>query len=272
MKIKLSLCLLIAMSLSACVTRVKGSGCPPPSEYEGEPVATIINDSLNIIKRPSEKKAIAFGVFGKKALYLDGVSQNIDQAKEFFPGWTVVVYVDPVTVPAEKIKEYRDKGATVKEDPSYNHASARFYVADMDFDRFIVRDADSRFYPREIAAVADWMKADWAFVHGMRDAASASDPLQAGMWGAITKPLREKLLAAQGTSNMEALYIKFMDGKKAVYGDDQKFLADIVVKSVGYEHFMSHESVDCHAFPNSRGFPISKGISPYHIGTRNGNK
>lgn len=254
--------------LPSCVSRIQGNTCEQPDEYKKKPVVTILKEAYEIVKRPSEKKAVVFSVYGSKKIYLEGILENISLSKEMYPSWDVLVFVHEDSVPKEFKASAEQKGAIVLANASYNHASSRFFVADLNYDRFIVRDADSRIYPREVAAVADWMKNDWAIIHGMRDAGSASDPLQAGMWGGVTKRLREKLKEIQGNDNMEFLYYKYMGDKKEIYGDDQKFLADIIVKSVGYDAFMSHESSQCHAFPKSRGFPIRKGVTDHHIGTR----
>jgi len=56
---------------------------------------------------------------------------------------------------------------------------------DESVDKFIVRDSDSRFTPRDAAAVADWLKqgADYAF-HCIRDHPSHSwYPISGGLWG-----------------------------------------------------------------------------------------
>ncbi len=259
--------LVLFILVCSCKTRVAPETCQAPKEYQSKSVGTIMAESRRIVARPSEKKALTFCIYGSKKPFMEGIIENFEMAKTMYPGWDVIVFADSNSVPKDYLDDLRKRGVIVYADPSYNHASARFFVADLDYDRFISRDSDSRIYPREVAAVADWMKNDWAYIHGMRDAPDATDPLLAGMWGGVTKKLREKLQEHEGQSNMAALYVKYMGGRKAVYGDDQKFLADVVVKSVGYDRFMSHESAFCDAFPNSRGFPIPRGIGGEKIGS-----
>jgi len=253
------------ISIISCATRQE-SQCKSPEEYRNKSVATILKEAKEIVSRPNEKKAITFCVYGKKKMYTYGVLENIDIAKDLYPTWDVVVFFDSKSVPPDIIQQAKDKGAVVKVGPEYANASSRFFVADMDYDRFISRDADSRIYPREVAAVADWMKEDWAILHGMHDKEGDFDPLLAGMWGAKIHPLREKLKQAYNEDKMQTLYKNFIGDKKAVYGDDQKFLEDIVLKAVGIDHFLTHESYKCHLFPHSRGFPITRGIGGVHIG------
>lgn len=249
------------------MTRFEGK-CKRPDAYKYKSVATIIKESKDIVQRASERKAIAYGLYGKKRIYLEGILANIKMAQKYLSSWDVVVYVDEESVPKEYIDEMKALGAKVKLG-KYAHMFARFYIADApEYDRFIVRDSDSRFYPREIAAIADWMDTDWAILHGMRDAASAEMPLQGGMWGAISKPLREKLKAKWKTEKMEDLAKEYMGDRKMVWNDDQIFLAKYVVEAVGFDHFLSHETIHCDEYPGSRGFPIPKGPSDIHIGTR----
>ncbi len=254
--------------MMGCATRITGK-CPAPPEYRNKAVATIFQEAFETVKRPGEKRAISYGLYGSKEIFLQGIRESMIQARDMYPGWDIVIYADPKTVPAEFIAEMKANGAIVREDPSYNNMFARFYIVDDVYDRFIVRDADSRFYPREVAAVADWMDHPSAWLHGMRDAASASYPLQGGMWGGMTKPLREALTKKWGPNSKIADLTKdFLNGRKPIWGDDQDFLTKYFVGAVGDDHVMSHESVDCNAFPGSRGFPVPKGISDQHIGTR----
>lgn len=252
--------------VSSCATRI-GSKCPAPLEYRKKSVVSIMKNAKETVARPSEKKAVVFSVFGSKKRYTHGMLENIEIVKDLYPGWDTVVFLDEDTVPKEVVEEAKRRGAVVYVDKGYNHAAVRFFAADKDYDRFISRDADSRIYPREVAAVADWMKNDWAILHNMRDANNQVNPMLAGMWGAKVKPLKEKLrLHNNGEDNMEKLYNDFIGDKKAVYGDDELFLKDVVLKAVGEDYFLTHESFRCDAFKNSRGFPIPRGIAGVHIG------
>jgi len=259
------LSLLIFCTSLSCATRFGGGQCKAPSEYAKMPVATIMKEAKEIVSRPGEKRAIAFCVYGSKKIYTHGVLENIEIAKDLYPGWDVVIFFDSETVPKEIIDEARTRGARVEVGP-FNSAAARFFVIDMDYDRIISRDADSRIYPREVAAVADWMKNDWAILHNMRDAKNQTNPMLAGMFGARVKQLREKLKEAGLNSNVKSLYKEFIGDKKAVYGDDEKFLREKLLTAVGLDHFLTHESFQCDAFPHSRGFPIPRGNAGIHIG------
>lgn len=258
------LLVLVMFFLSSCFTRMNFY-CKAPAEYQGEPVVTIMKEAKKVVEGPPARKAITFCIYGSKKKYTYGVLENIELAKDFYPGWDVVVFADSKTVPHEIIEEARKRGAKVFADPKYNHASARFFIADSgDYDLFISRDADSRIYQREVAAVADWMKNDWAILHAMHDAENHhKKPLRAGMFGARVKELREKLKAAYPDSNgsIEALYHKYMNDKVEGYGRDEDFLEDIIYKTVGDDFYLSHESYECNFKKHSRGFPIPRGVA-----------
>lgn len=248
------------------------NGCRAPSRYTRLSNSDIIKHSRKLIQpKSSDRRAIAFSLYGRKKIYNEGLIENLKLAKEYYPGWEVVVYIDPITTPAATIDEARSLGAIVLKDRKFRDPASRFLIADLDYDLFISRDVDSRPTWREIAAVADFIENDWAILHGMRDFRGQNDPLQAGLWGARTIPLRERLRSRHGTGSMQELYQQFSSKKKKKkikYGDDQKFLAEFVVPAVGEEAFLSHESYQCNAFLNSRGFPIPRGVGIDFIGAR----
>ena len=66
---------------------------------------------------------------------------------------------------------------------------------------------------------------------------------------------------------MEKLYKAYIGNRKEVFGDDENFLRDKILKAVGVDHFLTHESVRCDAFPHSRGFPIPRNDEE-HIGSK----
>lgn len=270
MRIRKTISILIFFTLSSsCVRARYPDYCAPPDEYKGKSTATIFKDARNIVSSGNEKRAIAYGLFGNNPKYVNGLLKDIEIAKTMYPGWDVVAFMDPKTVPPEIIAKAKAMGAVVPEPKpgeAYNHASARFYVADMDYDRFVVRDCDSILMFREVIAVADWIKNDWAILHGMRDTVGHKDPLLGGMWGAKTKGLREKLKAKFGKESVAELYRDFMKGAEAVYGNDQDFLAEVVVKAVGEDAFLSHETIKCHEFKHSQGFPLTRSMTGPFIG------
>lgn len=251
--------------LFSCVSRLE-RGCPRPDAYRGKSVPEILNEANLTFRNDKKRKAVVYSIYGSNELYIKGLLENIKMVRHFYPGWDVLVFLDK-GVPEEAVGRMKAEGVKV-EIGEYRFAASRFFAADKeDYDLFISRDADSRIYPREVAAVADWLKADWAILHGMRDLRGHRNPMLAGMWGAHSRELREKLKEAYGPDvTMESLYRKFRPDVSA-YGDDETFLRDVVLKAVGEDAFLSHESVYCTAFSNSRGFPIPLSVGTPGIGS-----
>src|SRR5882724_11156138 len=91
--------------------------CMTPGEYQKKSSDQILEEAKKIVSRPSEKKAIAFCVFGSKKMYTHGVLENIDLAKTLYPSWDVVIFFDSATVPQNIIDKAKEKGAIVKVGP-----------------------------------------------------------------------------------------------------------------------------------------------------------
>jgi hypothetical protein len=268
-----SLAVLLSLGFtSGCATKPNLYGyCPAPAEYAGRSTKEILNRAKEIVANGKEKRAVVFGLYGNNPKYTEGLMRNLYTFKELYPNWDAVVFMDSASVPAEIVARAKATGAVVKTSPNYNHASARFYIADMkEYDRFVVRDCDSRLMLREVAAVADWIEQDWAILHGMRDTKGHLDPLLGGMWGARSQELRNKLQAKFGNPSLQDLYEEYIakkrEGKEAIYGDDQGFLKEVVLQAVGEESFLSHETTLCHAFSHSRGFPVVRSATGPFIG------
>jgi hypothetical protein len=138
----------------------------------------------------SERKLIAYSLFGARPRYCEGAVANCDAAAEFLPGWSCRFYVDD-SVPADILRRLRAKGAEVIMVDAETKASIhplmwRFLAADdPQVARFLMRDADSLIGRREAAAVHAWLESDRWF-HLMRDWLNHGELLLAGMWGGCT--------------------------------------------------------------------------------------
>lgn len=259
----------VSLMLTSCLTRLNLKDyCPPPKEYKKKATPTIIKEARKFVRNYKGKKAVTFCVFGDREIYTKGVLENIEMVKDFYPNWDTVIFFDSKTVPQHIIDEAKERGAKVIVGPDLGHASSRFYVIDMDYDVFISRDADSRINWREVAAVADWLKHDWAILHAMHDTEKAKDPLLAGLWGGRVQGIREKIKAFRPDldGTMKTLYEDFISKREEGYGQDQIFLKDVVLEAVGLDAFLTHESLICDAYPKSRGFPITRGMAQGYVG------
>ncbi|MEM1300578.1 MAG: UDP-N-acetylglucosamine-peptide N-acetylglucosaminyltransferase [Pseudomonadota bacterium] len=134
------------------------------------------------------RNLIVFSLWGADGRYLTGAQNNAVVARYLYPGWQARFYVDR-SVPEQLIKALQYHGAQVVMAPDKLPAAKfglfwRFMVEDdPNVDLYIVRDADSVMNMKERAAVEDWLKSGKAF-HVMRDLATHSELILAGMWGA----------------------------------------------------------------------------------------
>ena len=128
-------------------------------------------------------KLISFSLFGTSLKYLYGMEENMKLAKEFYPGWDVIVYHDN-SIPIKTCKNLENLGAIMRNVTSSGLLAPmwRFLVADETCERFIVRDSDSRIAGREAMAVEQWQSENTAF-HVMRDHPHHKYKVMGGMWG-----------------------------------------------------------------------------------------
>ena len=115
-------------------------------------------------------------LYGSLPIYNEGVVKNADLVPEFYPGWTLRVYVDG-SVPRDTIARQSSRQVEILNveakslGPMYGRFWRFWVAADADVARFIVRDADSLLNSREEAAVAEWIASGKSF-HIMCDGIS----------------------------------------------------------------------------------------------------
>lgn len=253
--------ILILSTLSSSCALTKRT-CDNP-DYKNKTVPEILEHAKRVIQI-NERKAVVFGLYGKVPKYTTGTIRNIKLVKALYKTWDPVVFVDSTTVSPAVVKEFKELGAVVYESPDNNRAAARFFIVDqLNYDRFVSRDVDSRINLREVAAVADWMESGF-ILHNMRDWYTHKNPLMGGMWGGKIAEIREKL----GGKTVKELYLEYAKGKKEKYGFDEDFLRDVILNKVGVENLLSHESYHCNDLPHSRGFPIKLGAGFDAIGAQ----
>ena len=188
-------------------------------------------------KKKSKVGVIAYSLFGSGAMYMAGMIENAKAARYLYPGWTVRVYVDD-TVPQDVVKALKSYKAEVVVMPRGHHLSGmfwRFLVADEPgFERWMVRDADSRLTYRERRAVDEWVESGLGF-HVLRD----------HPWHYVN---RDRIIMGCGFGAVRGV-VQDMAGKIDLwrkaggaygpYGADEQFLAKIIwpaVKDVALRH------------------------------------
>ena len=133
------------------------------------------------------RNLLSFSLFGASPHYCETAILNVQAAAHLLPGWRCRFHVD-TTVPQAVQQRLHNAGAQLVDmdrHPSRGIAPLmwRFLVLDdPGVDRYLLRDADSLVSLREVAAVQAWLASERWF-HLMRDWATHSELLLAGMWG-----------------------------------------------------------------------------------------
>ena len=205
----------------------------------------------------TEKRVIAYGLYGSDPKYTRGAIRNSELVNTIFPGWTARFYCRG-DVPPAIIDELRKNGAEIVDMGNGGGGSIagmfwRFLVADdPTVDRFIVRDSDSRLNPRERAAVDDWITSGKS-VHSIRDHPNHDRPLNGGLWGGTKHCV----------PNIKQKIQQFHN--KQTYGGDLVFLNNVVWPLVKDDQ-ISHDAYTCFKYPNSHPFPTKRPPNYQHVG------
>jgi len=195
------------------------------------------------------KNIIAYSLWGEHPMYWIGALKNIEQAKNYFPGWICRFYIDK-DCKQELINTIKGDSVEVilvDSKDSFHGMFWRFWASeDNDVDIFLSRDCDSRFSIREINAINEWLISDKDF-HIMRDHPYHTVPILGGMWGCRNGIMRK--------INLSKLIENW--GKYERKGIDQDFLGEIVyplVKNNTFEHseFNLNFGVQTRRFPTER--------------------
>ena len=193
--------------------------------------------------------AISFSLFGSTSLYTHGMIRNAELAPSVYPGWKVIVYAS-ATVPEVVTTKLEKLGAEIRGAVKgvENEMFWRFCaVGDDQFERVIIRDADSRLNKRESAAVGHWIESglDW---HVMRDHPNHWLPISGGMWGVKTGVVDMKELIIK--SGLASRTYDFKSG----YSLDQTFLST-VIWPIARKSCLQHDSCNRHVYPEAQPFP-----------------
>lgn len=139
-------------------------------------------------------KIISFSVYGKLPKYTIAAIANAKLQPSIYPEWTCRFYVD-TEVPEEIVGELLSLGSQVIRKPKSDGHKGLFWrfepLKDLEIERFIVRDSDSRLNEREAAAVKEWEESGLPF-HIMRDHPQHGAPICGGMWGASRDFIKEE--------------------------------------------------------------------------------
>jgi tetratricopeptide (TPR) repeat protein len=205
-----------------------------------------------------EHNVIAFSLFGRDSKYCETAVLNVQEQPQVYPHWVCRFYVDG-TVPESVIARLRAGGGQIVQvqEPAVAQWPGPMWrllaLQDPQAHRILFRDADSVISRREAAAVEQWVASGKRF-HMMRDAASHTELILAGMWGVIAgslpplQQLMERLMSAPLKSRRFA---------------DQTFLRQYVWP-YARASLMQHDSV--FGFMDAAPFPDGQRPEGFHVG------
>lgn len=142
----------------------------------------------------SPLKVISFSLYGRNRDYYLGALANLELYARLLPDYTPVMYVGD-SIPPNQLYNLKCAGAELKAMSGFredwNATMWRFRALQMDAERVIFRDLDSRPGQREVAAVRAW-EASNKGIHVMRDHPAHMATVLAGMWG-CTREIADRL-------------------------------------------------------------------------------
>jgi len=204
----------------------------------------------------NRKKIVSYSLYGNDPRYLDGAVENSRLVKTVYPGWIMRVYFDK-SLPESMINFLRDQEVELVDmtnNTIKNEMSWRFLpAAEIDLERFISRDIDSRLSEREFLAVQEWINSGKPF-HVLKDHPSHSSySISGGMWGAVGGSLPDiKKWIVDDALSQDYMY-------------DMIFLDKHVWPEMQRAGVMVHDSFSCDK-ENTKSFPSERNGTE-HVGS-----
>lgn len=205
--------------------------------------------------RSDGEQVIAFSLWGDAPRYIRGAILNATLAPVVYPGWRCRMYCDRA-VPRPVIDELMALGVDVRmverNDLAYFGLFWRFLVADdPTVSRYLVRDVDCVLNVQERVAVDAWLASGKLF-HVMRDYASHTELMLAGLWGGVGGAI----------PRMTDLVVHYYDHHPRERTIDQRFLRHYLwplVRQSCLSHDSRHRFHEARPFPTLGRFPSGTG-------------
>lgn len=132
-------------------------------------------------------KVISFALWGSDPRYLNGAIENAKLAKKIYPGWTPIFHLTGGFELRflDKLSNHADLVLCENDFGDYRNLFHRLKPCfNLEYERVIVRDCDSRLNKREAAAVKVWESSLFP-LHVMRDHRHHGIPIMGGMFGVV---------------------------------------------------------------------------------------
>ncbi len=192
----------------------------------------------------AHRNIISFSLWGDNPDYLEGAILNATVAPVIYPGWKCRFYCD-TSVANHVIEKLKSLGSEVrvldKNTLPFFGLFWRFFVADdPNVDRYIIRDCDCTVNCQERIAVDEWIASNKHF-HVMRDYASHTELIHAGMWGGVRGAIPD----------IAKLIVNYYDKQPKERTIDQRFLRHYIWP-IAKQSMLCHDSN--YSFNNSKKF------------------
>lgn len=164
--------------------------------------------------------AFSFCIYGQNEWYYNGLKENLNLIKEFYPDYITYIYVGEQsrTDLLDQIRQTFDK-VVFKNTGEIGHINMmyRFFAIDEpDVVSMHVRDADSRIHERDRWAIDSFMKSS-SLAYTIRDNQQHGVRMMGGLWGC-------KKLNFSVQSLFNACRISLLQSSNE-FGYDQQFLS-----------------------------------------------
>ncbi|ARU90160.1 tetratricopeptide repeat protein [Pseudomonas sp. M30-35] len=212
---------------------------------------------------PSDKtqNVISFSLYGASPKYCETMIKNAEIATELYPAWACRVYYND-SVPETVINRLRELAVQLFDMTGESEITPtmwRFLVMDdPSVTRYLLRDADSLFSEKEVAAVNEWLASPYWF-HHMRDYFTHTELLLAGLWGGCRG----------GFPCVKELMVKFVrQYNGSARFTDQQFLRSEVWPTVR-QSILNHDEIFLfhHAQRYPTHAPVRWQTEHFHIGS-----
>lgn len=170
---------------------------------------------------------VSFSLWGDKPKYTVGALKNARLASIHYRGWQCRFYCDGDTVPKSVIESLQSLDNTTvvvmkaSEEPHWSMFWRFYAIDDVNVERCVFRDADSRIGQREAMAVQEWISSGKGF-HMMRDHPQHGTPIMGGMWGAVSGKIKDM-------RGLIDSYYKQGLTRSSLFGLDQDFLTHSIL-------------------------------------------
>lgn len=277
----------VLLSLLMLFTKLPGSKVRAPKS------SSILDSFCEVFpvgtKQPwnQNKKLISFALFKQESAkhenyndefrwFLQGAMHNVKSARLYYPDWIVRIYTFQLSADIETILlQSGDNVELVRchMDSSLNTSSSRKMIArflaydDPSVAIFISRDLDSRFSPKELFAVNEWISSNATF-HSMRDHEFHDAPVLGGMFGMKRGALANQVTMSQTLNDALNQNQRELTGAR---GEDQSFLQTHVwplVRNNCIDHDIRLDRCRRYGAAYCKDYPmsLSAGAPQIHVG------